>query len=114
MFESIEELITELKNLCNQNKVKISKENQSKFNLSFTLKIVEEICLPIPQEEVDSNKVIASLCKTVNELNKKIKYLMTGEIPEELLEENLISKDILKNEDEKNMVFNWILKSMKS
>ncbi len=50
----------------------------------------------------------------MNELNKKIKYLMTGEIPEELLEENLISKDILKNEDEKNMVFNWILKSMKS
>ena len=39
---------------------------------------------------------------------------MTGEIPEELLEENLKSKDIVKNEDKRNMVFNWILKAMKS
>ena len=39
---------------------------------------------------------------------------MTGEIPEELLVENLKSKDILKNQDEKNMIFNWILKPMKS
>ena len=39
---------------------------------------------------------------------------MTGKITEELLEENLKSKDILKNQDEKNMIFNWILKPMKS
>ena len=72
-FESIEELIPELKNLCNQNKVKIRKENQSlSLILALPLKIVEEVCLPIPQEEVDSNKVIASLFQTVNELNKKI------------------------------------------
>ena len=72
-FESIEELIPELKNLCNQNKVKIRKENQSlSLILALPLKIVEEVCLPIHQEEVDSNKVIPSLFQTVNELNKKI------------------------------------------
>ena len=37
----------------------------------------------------------------MNELNKKIKCLMIAEISEEQLEENLKSKDILKNEDEK-------------
>ena len=82
--------------------------------LYLPLKIVAEVCLPIPQDKIDSNKIIASLCQTVNELNKKIKNLMIGEISEEQLEENLKSKDILKNEDEKNMVFNWILKTMKS
>ena len=72
-FESIEELIPELKNLCNQNKVKIRKENQSlSLILALPLKIVKELCLPIPPEEVDSNKVIASLFQTMNELNKKI------------------------------------------
>ena len=72
-FESIEELIPELKNLCNQNKVKIRKENQNlSLILALPLKIMEEVCLLLPQEEVDSNKVIASLFQTVNELNKKI------------------------------------------
>ena len=115
LFESIEELIPELKSLCEKNQVKISKANESlNLILVVPLKILEEVNLPIPIEKVDSEKVIASLCQTVNELNKKIKSLMVGEIPEEQLEENLKSKDILKNEDEKNMVINWILKTMKS
>ena len=115
LFESIEELIPEIKNLCNQNQVKISKKKEI-LNLILTLplKIVAEVYLPIPQDKLDSNKVIVSLCQTVNELNKKIKSLVIGEISEEQLEANLKSKDILKNEDEKNMVFNWILKTMKS
>ena len=33
------------------------------------------MCLPIPQDKVDQNKIIASLCQTVNELNKKIKNI---------------------------------------
>ena len=39
---------------------------------------------------------------------------MIREISEEQLEENLKSKDILQSEDEKNLVFNWILTTMKS
>ena len=110
LFGSIEELMPELKNLCDQNQVKISKEKDFlNLILSLPLKIVAEVNLPIPQDKVDSEKVIASLCQTVNDLNKKIKCLKRGEIPEEQLEENLKSKDILKNEDEKNMVINWIL-----
>ena len=105
----------EIQNLCDQNQVKISRQKES-LNLILTLplKIVAEVYLPIPQDKVDSNKVIISLYQTVNELNKKIKNLVMGEISEEQLEENLKSKEILKNEDEKNMVINWILKAMKS
>ena len=115
LFGSIEELMPELKNLCDQNQVKISKEKDFlNLILSLPLKIVAEVNLPIPQDKVDSEKVIASLCQTVNDLNKKIKCLMRGEIPEEQLEKNLKSKDILQNEDEKNMVINWILQTMKS
>ena len=102
LFGSIEELIPEIKNLCNLNQVKITKEKELlNLILALPLKIVAEVYLPIPQDKIDSNKVIASLCQTVNELNKKIKGLMIAEISEEQLEENLKSKDILKNEDEK-------------
>ena len=115
LFGSIEELIPEIKNLCNQNQVKISKEKDIlNLILYLPLKIVAEVFLPIPQDKVDQNKIIASLCQTVNELNKKIKNLMIREISEEQLEENLKSKDILQSEDEKNLVFNWILTTMKS
>ena len=74
---------------------------------------MQEVFLSIPLDKADPNKVIISLCQTVNDLNRKIKSMMIGEIPEEELEENLKSKDILKNEDEKNMVNNWILQTMK-
>ena len=115
MFDSIEQLIPELNNICIRNQVKINQEKQSlNLILALPLTVVQEVNLPIPQDELDSNKVIASLCQTVNELNKKIKYLTSGEIPEEQLEENLKSEDILKNEEEKNMLINWILKAMKS
>lgn len=114
LFESIEDLLPEIKNLCDQNQVKITKEKELlNLTLVLPLKIVAEVCLPIPQEKEDPNKIIIALCHTVNELNKKIKSLITGEISEEQLEENLKSKDILKNEDEKNMIINWILKSLK-
>ena len=115
LFGSIEELISELQILCSENQVKISKKKELiNLILALPLKIVHEVYLPIPLDKADPKKVIVSLCQTVNELNKKIKTLMVGEIPEEQLEENLNSKDILKNEDEKNMVINWILQAMKS
>jgi len=47
-------------------------------------------------------------------LKREIKMLKSNQISEEQLENNLKSKDILLNEEEKNMVCNWILKQMKS
>ena len=63
---------------------------------------------------VDTKKVISDLCSTVNSLKREIKMLKSSQITEEQLENNLKSKDILLNEEEKNMVCDWILKRMKS
>ena len=65
---------------------------------------------------MDQKQVIADLCQKVNELNKEIKLLktQTNLVSEEKLDINLKSKDILLNEEEKNMVCDWILKTMKS
>jgi len=115
LFESLEELMPELNNLCNEKKIRL-KKGRSSINLilSLPLKVVQEVELTIPQAKVDTEKVIADLCSTVNELKREIKSLNMGEIPEEKLNENLKSKDILLNEEEKKMVCDWILKAMKS
>jgi len=115
LFESLEELMPELKNLCNENKIKL-KKGRSSINLilSLPLKVVQEVDLTLPQAQVDTQKVIADLCSTVNTLKREIKLLKSQQISEEQLNENLKSENILINEEEKKMVFNWILKRMKS
>ena len=113
LFETLEELMPELKNLCNENKIRL-KKGRSSINLilSLPLKVVQEVDLTIPQAKVDTEKVIADLCSTVNELKREIRSLNFGEIPEEKLNENLKSKELI-NEEEKKMIFDWILKTMK-
>jgi len=116
LFESIDEVIPELRNLFNEKKIKFKKQ-RSLILLSFSLplKIVEEVFLTIPQAEIDSKKIITDLCVTVNDLRKQIKSLgLSWKISEEQLAKNLQSNKILLNEDEKKMVFDWILKQMKS
>ena len=56
--------------------------------------------LCIPQADIDSKTIINDLCSTVNELRKQIKSLTTN-VPEEKLAENLKSKEILLDEEEK-------------
>ena len=77
-------------------------------------RIIEEVYLTIPQEKVDPQKIIADLCSTVNELKRQVKALSSSQISQEQLNNNLKSKDILLNEEEKNMVCDWIFESMKS
>ena len=115
LFEVLEELMPEIKNLCDENKIKL-KKGKSSINLILfvPLKVVEEIYLTIPQAEIDEKKVIADLCTTVNELKREIKLLKSQYISEEQLSKNLDSDDIFLNEEEKEMVCNWILKTMKS
>jgi len=116
LFESIDEVIHELRNLFSEKKIKFKKQ-RSLILISFSLplKIVEEVFLTIPQAEIDSKKIITDLCVTVNELRKQIKSLgLSGKISEEQLAKNLQSDEILLNEDEKKMVCDWILKQMKS
>ena len=115
MFESLEELIPELKNLCDEKKVTIQKNKGSVIlTLNVPLKNQNEAHLTIPQAEMEPKQVIADLCSTVNELKKKIKTMEISYIPEEKLEKNLKSKEIFLDEEEKKMVYNWILKTMKS
>lgn len=115
MFESLEELIPELKNLCDEKKVKIQKNKGSVIlTLNVPLKVQKEAYLTLPQAEMEPKQVIADLCSTVNELKKKIKSMEISYIPEEKLEKNLKSKEIFLDEEEKKMVNKWILNTMKS
>ena len=114
LFESLDQLISEIKSSYEQNKIKLRKEkSEIILVLSLPLKIIEEVLLCIPQADIDSKTIINDLCSTVNELRKQIKSLTTN-IPEEKLAENLKSKEILLDEEEKKMVCDWILKQMKS
>lgn len=117
MFDSLEQLMSEIKNICDQEKVKIKKEKTLvKVFLLVPLTSLGDVTFDIPQAEMDQKQVIADLCQKVNELNKEIKLLktQTNLVSEEKLDINLKSKDILLNEEEKNMVCDWILKTMKS
>ena len=115
LFDTLEELMPEIKNLCNEKKIKLKKEKSSiSLTLLLPLKVVEEVHLTIPQAEIDSKQIISDLCTTVNELKKEIKLLRSNQITDEQLNKNLQSKDILLNEEEKVMVQKWILKRMKS
>ena len=115
IFETPEELLPEIKNLCDEKKIKFKKGKSSIILiLLLPLKIIEEVYLTIKQAEIDPKQMIADLCSTVNELKKEIKLLKTTQIPEEKLKENLNSKEIFLNDDEKKLVHRWILKRMKS
>ena len=117
IFDSLEQLMPEIKNLCDQEKVKIQKEKTLvKVFLAVPLSSLGDVALEVTQAEMDQKQVIADLCQKVNELNKEIKLLKTQSnlISDEKLDINLKSKDILVNEEEKNMVKDWILKAMKS
>ena len=115
LFDTLEELMPEIKNLCNEKKIKLKKEKSSiSLTLLLPLKVVEEVHLTIPQAEIDSKQIISDLCTTVNELKKEIKLIRSNQITDEQLNKNLQSKDILLNEEEKVMGHKWILKRMKS
>ena len=115
-FNSLEDLMPELKDLCEdkENKIKIQK-NRGNIILTLILnrKKDNEAHLTIPQAKMDDHQVIIDLCSTVNELKKKIKLLGINQITEEQLEKNLQSKDIILNEEEKKMLCDWILKRVK-
>ena len=115
LFENIDQLIPEIKSLFEENKVSFSVETSLiLLILNLPLKIIEEVILSIPQSKADTNQIISELCSTVNDLRKRVKYLenQITKIPEEKLKENLSSKDIILNEEEKKMINNWILKKL--
>ena len=115
ILDTLEEFMPELNNLCKENKIKLKKARASiDLILYLPMKVVDEVHLTIPQEQMDSKKVIADLCTTVNELKREIKMLKSTQITEKQLKINLQSKDILLNEDEKKMVCDWIIERMKS
>ena len=115
IFDSIEAIIPDLRKLSKENKIKIRKEkNLIKLTLITGLEAVKQIELNIPQAEMDQKRVIADLCEKINELNKENKLLKSMYITEEQLQKNLNSKDIFLDKKEKKMVYDWILKSMKS
>lgn len=112
LFNSPEQLIPELSDLCKEKKISLKKKNTSIIlMLSLPLRVIEEVYLTIPQEEVDPEIIISNLCQTVNELKRKIRTL--GTISEEQLQKNLKSPNIFLDEEEKNMVCDWILETMK-
>ena len=115
LFESIQQLISELSNLIEENNITFSYKNNSiDLIINLPIKIIEKVIIPIPETEQDIKEVVSGLCRTVNTLRKKIQkleneFLLNSKIPEEKLKENLSSNEIILNEEEKKMIFNWIL-----
>ena len=114
LFETIEEILPELNNLFEDNKITFTlNSNSVELDLSLPLKVIEKAVLTIPETEKDQKQVISDLCTIVNELRKKVKKLETElektKISEEQLKENLTSKEIILSEEEEKMIFNWIL-----
>ena len=73
MFDSLEQLMPEIKNLCDQEKVKIQKEKTLvKVFLAVPLSSLGDVALEVTQAEMDQKQVIADLCQKVNELNKEV------------------------------------------
>ena len=114
LFETIEEILPEFKNLFEDNKINFTLKSDSvELDLILPLKVIEKAVLTIPETEKDQKQVISDLCTIVNELRKKVKKLETQlektKISEEQLKENLTSKEIILSEEEEKMIFNWIL-----
>ena len=115
LFESIQQLISELSNLIEENNITFSYKNNSiDLIINLPIKIIEKVIIPIPETEQDIKEVVSGLCTTVNTLRKKVQkleneLLLNSKIPEEKLKENLSSNEIILNEEEKKMIFNWIL-----
>ena len=115
IFDSLEAIIPDIKKMSKENRIKIKKvKNLIKVSLITGLEAIKEIELNLPQVEMDPKRTIADLCEKINQLNKENKLLKTMHISEEQLETNLKSKDIFLDKKEKKMVYEWILKSMKS
>ena len=119
LFETIEEILPELNNLFEDNKITFTlNSNSVELDLSLPLKVIEKAVLTIPETEKDQKQVISDLCTIVNELRKKVKKLESEllektKISEEQLKENLTSKEIILSEEEEKMIFNWILTKVK-
>ena len=119
LFETIEEILPEFKNLFEDNKINFTLKSDSvELDLILPLKVIEKAVLTIPETEKDQKQVISDLCTIVNELRKKVKKLENGllektKISEEQLKENLTSKEIILCEEEEKMIFNWILTKLK-
>ena len=118
LFETIQQLIIELSNLIEENKITFSFNNNSMdLTLHLPLKVIEKLILPIPETEQDIKEIVSGLYTTLNTLRKKVQkleneLLLNSKIPEEKLKENLSSNEIILNEEEKKMIFNWILKKV--
>ena len=118
LFETIQQLIIELSNLIEENKITFSFNNNSMdLTLHLPLKVIEKLILPIPETEHDIKEIVSGLYTTLNTLRKKVQkleneLLLNSKIPEEKLKENLSSNEIILNEEEKKMIFNWILKKV--
>ena len=107
LFESIQQLISELSNLIEENNITFSYKNNSiDLIINLPIKIIEKVIIPIPETEQDIKEVVSGLCTTVNTLRKKVQkleneLLLNSKIPEEKLKENLSPNKIILNEEEK-------------
>ena len=115
LFEKPEELLPEFENLFKEKKVDFKKKTGAVvLILTLPLKAIQEVYLTISKEEEDPKKTIADLCQTVNDLKRQVKALSCSQISNEQLTKNLQSRNILLDEEEKNMVIDWISETLKN
>ena len=126
MFDDISDLVPELQNKFEKKEYNLKKnENAILIYFNLGIKNVPDFFLTISKTHNSINSTVEALCGLVNKIsneNKKmqdeIKNLkdeiinLKKEI-KELKDENDINSDIVKNNEDKNMIFNWIIPKAK-
>lgn len=121
MFNDISQLFPELQNKFEKKQYEIKKNENSVLVYFFVgSKETPEFFLTIPKTHNLIDSTVDGLCELVNKIsleNKKMKEEINS-LKEEiitlkkacktLIVENDIDSDIVKNKDEKTMLFNWI------
>lgn len=75
LFESVEEIVDELYSIFKGNNFKLQEEEDKiVIYISFIIneRKKEEICLEMPQCEINSNDIIIDLCNSVNQMNNTL------------------------------------------
>ena len=119
LFDDINGVIVSLKEVF-QNKKPLIKEQNDQIELKIipTLTAMGEPTLIIPIKKADDKEIIKNLCEIVktlqlkvNTLEEKMKNIEETSFYHRIIESKNLIGDIIKNEDQSNLICDWIGKN---
>ncbi len=119
LFDDVNGVIVSLKEVF-QNKKPLIKEQNDQIELKIipTLTAMGEPTLIIPIKKADDKEIIKNLCEIVktlqlkvNTLEEKMKNIEESSFYHRIIESKNLIGDIIKNEDQSNLICDWIGKN---